>query len=293
MDSKTKKVSARVVSVLNMKGGVGKTTISAHLFRHMLTINKSVLLIDFDPQFNLTQTLMTQRDYKKFRDEHKTIFSVMEPPSASSLFSVTKNMGPPPLATEIEKQLKWWVKDKTTALGLIAGDFRMTKYTLVDNPKILQPAQKRFLEFIEEAKDSYDLICIDCNPSSSFMTLCALMASTHLLIPVRPDRYSILGLEMLDEFVTGVPAIVSKPKQIVLINSGPGNSIDAKFESTLRANSKFGPVTLPTAFRFSSLLGAKEGKVGSATDKKVPYVNTLKANFDQIISELKGPLGWH
>jgi len=293
MDSKRKKESARVVSVLNMKGGVGKTTISAHLFRHMLTFNKSVLLIDFDPQFNLTQTLMTQREYKKFREEDKTIFSVMEPPSASSLFSVTKNMGPPPLANDIEKQLRWWVKDQKTALGLVAGDFRMTKYTLVDNPKILQPAQKRFLEFVEQAKEHYDLICIDCNPSSSFMTLCALIASTHLLIPVRPDRYSMLGLEMLDEFVAGVPSIVSKPKQIVLINSGPGNSIDPSFESTLRANSKFGPVTLPTAFRFSSLLGAKEGKVGSATDKKAPYVNTLKANFDQIITELKGPLGWH
>jgi chromosome partitioning protein len=293
MDSKIKKESARVVSVLNMKGGVGKTTISAHLFRHMLNFSKSVLLIDFDPQFNLTQALMTQREYKKFRDEDKTIFSVMEPPSASSLFSVTKNMGPPPLAVDIEKQLRWWVRDKTTALGLVTGDFRMTKYTLVDNPKILLPAQKRFLEFIEQAKEHYDLICIDCNPSSSFMTLCALTASTHLLIPVRPDRYSMLGLEMLDEFVAGVPSIVSKPKQIVLINSGPGNSIDPGFESTLRANSKFGPVTLPTAFRFSSLLGAKEGKVGSATDKKAPYVNTLKANFDQIITELKGPLGWH
>lgn len=292
MDSKRKKESARVISVLNMKGGVGKTTISAHLFRHMINYGKSILLIDFDPQFNLTQTLMTQKDYKNFREKDKTIFSVMEPPSASSLFSVTKDIGPPPLVSEIEKQLRYWTANKTTALGLVTGDFRMTKYTLVDNPKILQPAQKRFLEFIEHAKEHYDLICIDCNPSSSFMTLCALIASTHLLIPVRPDRYSMLGLEMLDEFITGVPSIVSKPKQIVLINSGPGNSIDQVFESTLRANSKFGPVTLPTAFRFSSLLGAKEGKVGSATDKKAPYVNTLKANFDQIILEMKGPLGW-
>jgi chromosome partitioning protein len=49
--SQAKKVP--VVSVLNMKGGVGKTTITAHLFRHMVdSLRKSILLVDFDPQFN-------------------------------------------------------------------------------------------------------------------------------------------------------------------------------------------------------------------------------------------------
>ncbi|RYF48811.1 MAG: ParA family protein, partial [Cytophagaceae bacterium] len=48
---------------------------------------------------------------------------------------------------------------------------------------------------VEQARKSRDLICIDCNPSSSFLTLCALLTATHVLIPVRPDRYSMLGLE--------------------------------------------------------------------------------------------------
>lgn len=282
-----------VISVLNMKGGVGKTTISAHLFRHMVDVlKKSILIIDFDPQFNLTQTLMTQADYQGFQKSNKTIFSVMEPPSAPTLFKIAKNLGPPPSVDEVTKQLLIWTANKETALGLVAGDFRMTKYTLVDDPKSLIPVQKRFLEFVENAKKKYDLIVIDCNPSSSFMSLCALTASTHLLIPVRSDLYSILGLELLDEFVNGLPAIVNKPKQIVLINGGPGNAVSAEFESTLRANSKFGPVTLPTILKSSSLLSAKEGRVGCATDKKLPHVNALKKNLTKIVHELKVPLGW-
>jgi chromosome partitioning protein len=235
---------------------------------------------------------MSRANYQTFRDADKTIFSVMEPPSAPSLFKITTNLGPPPSVDLVKKQLLYWVDTKKTALGLVPGDFRMTKYTLVDDPKSLIPVQKRFEKFIESAKEEYDLICIDCNPSSSFMTLCALTVSTHLLIPVRSDRYSILGLELLDEFVNGVPAIVNKPKQIILINGGPGKSPGAEFESALRANSKFGPLTLPTILKSSTLLGAKEGRVGFATDKKVPYVGALKTHLSKIIDEMKGPLGW-
>lgn len=281
-----------VVSVLNMKGGVGKTTITAHVFRHMMTVlGKSILIIDFDPQFNLTQTLMTQTKYQRFRENNKTIFSVMEPPSAPSLFTISKKMGPPPLAEDIREQLFYWTATKKTALGLIPGDFRMIKYTLVDDPKLLQPVQKRFIEFIEKSKEEYDLICIDCNPSSSFMTLCALNVSSHLLIPVRSDRYSILGLELLDEFVNGLPSLINKPKQIVMINAAGGSAVDAEFESALRANSKFGPITLPTVLKSSKLLGAKDGKVGFATDKKLPHVNGIKQHLTKIVNELKIPLG--
>ncbi|BBT18792.1 hypothetical protein WP8S17C03_48410 [Metapseudomonas otitidis] len=282
-----------VISVLNMKGGVGKTTISAHLFRHMVDVTgKSVLIIDFDPQFNLTQTLMSQALYQKCRDQNRTVFSVMEPPTAPSLFTITKNMGPPPSLDEVMWKLFYWRDGSGTALGIVPGDFRMTKYTLVDDQKMLQPVQKRFIEFIEKAKEEFDLICIDCNPSSSFMSLCALTVSSHLLIPVRSDRYSILGLELLDEFVSGLSAIVNKPKQIVLINGGPGSSVDSNFERTLRANSKFGPKTLSTILKSSTLLGAKEGKVGCATDKKLPHVNGLRNNLTKIVNELKPHLGW-
>lgn len=285
--------STPVISVINMKGGVGKTTISAHLFRHMVNcLSKTILLIDFDPQFNLTQTLMSEKDYSACKNSNKTVFSVMEPPTSTSLFNISQHMGPPPNVDDIKKQLFYWTKTGKTALGLIPGDFKMTKYTLVDDPKSLEPVKKRFIEFIEKAKKEYDLVVLDCNPSSSFMSLCALTVSSHLLIPVKAERYSMLGLEMLDEFVMTLPTIVNKPKKIILVNGEGQKSSYSVFENNLRAHSKFGPVTLPTVLKSSSLLGAKDGMVGCATDKKLPHVNALKRNLAEIINEMKIPLGW-
>lgn len=289
-----KSILAPVISVLNMKGGVGKTTVTAHLFRHLVDrLGKSVLLVDFDPQFNLTQTLMSRAAFEKLKAANQTIFSVMEPASAStpSLFSITNNLAPPPEVDSIVHQLLYWTKTGNTALGLVSGDFRMTKYTLVDDQKALQPVRSRFLEFIENARKKYDLVCIDCNPSSSFMTVCALLASTHTLVPVRPDRYSILGLELLNDFVNSVPILKNKPKQIVLINGSPAKH-DANVENTLRADPRFGPITLPNGLKFSTLLQAKEGQIGFATDKRVSHVNSLKYRLSKIVDDLKIPLGW-
>ncbi|WP_175812322.1 ParA family protein [Burkholderia contaminans] len=283
---------APVISVLNMKGGVGKTTISAHLFRHLVDrLGKSVLLIDFDPQFNLTQTLMTRSAFEKTKIANKTIFSVMEPDSEPSLFKITSGLGPPPPVDSVVEPLRIWSQSKKPAISLLAGDFRMTKYTLVDDQKALQPVRNRFLEFINNARQQYDLVCIDCNPSSSFMTVCALLASTHLLVPVRPDRYSILGLELLNEFIDHVPVLTNKPKQIVLIN-GTAAKHDINVENTLRADPKLGPITLPTTLKFSGLLSAKEGQTGFATERKVSHMNALKQRFSRIVDDLKTPLGW-
>ncbi|MBF3702474.1 ParA family protein [Burkholderia pseudomallei] len=283
---------APVVSVLNMKGGVGKTTISAHLFRHLVErLGKSVLLIDFDPQFNLTQTLLTRSAFEKQREASKTIFSVMESPPQTSLFTIKNAIEPPPSVDSVVSTLKVWTKDGKPALGLIAGDFRMTKYTLVDDQKALASVRKRFLDFMNSARQQYDLVCVDCNPSSSFMTVCALLASTHLLVPVRPDRYSILGLELLNEFIDHVQILENKPRQIVLIN-GTAAKNDLNVENTLRANPQFGPLTLPSSLKYSGLLSAKEGLVGFATERKVSHVNALKQRFSKIVDELKVPLGW-
>ncbi|MCP4353360.1 MAG: ParA family protein, partial [Desulfobacterales bacterium] len=54
--------------------------------------------------------------------------------------------------------------------------------------------------FIEQARKEYHLIVIDCNPSTSFLTGCALEVASNLLVPVRPDKYSVLGVEMVFEY---------------------------------------------------------------------------------------------
>jgi hypothetical protein len=68
---------------------------------------------------SLTQTLMNEKDYSAFKNSNKTVFSVMEPPTSTSLFNISQHMGPPPNVDDIKKQLFYWTKTGKTALGLI------------------------------------------------------------------------------------------------------------------------------------------------------------------------------
>lgn len=279
-----------VVSVLNMKGGVGKTTISAHVFRYLyLQLLKSVLLIDFDPQFNLTQTVKTQKEYEKLKAEKRTILSVMEPTPSQSIFNIKSNQSPPPNLSDVEVTLRHITNKPEINLSLVPGDFGLVKYSLISEQNVLDPIRERFLQFIENAKQEKDLICIDCNPSSSFMTLCALMASTHVLVPVRPDRYSILGLELLEDFINNVPILHNKPKIIVLLNGVRTSNYDPSVENSLRGHPRFGPVTLTNALKVSKLFEATQSYTGFATDKKQHW--RITPTISAVVSELKIHLG--
>ena len=197
-----KKTFVPVVAVLNMKGGVGKTTLSANIFRVLFERRRaSTLLLDLDPQFNLTQALFTRASYDKLKTEGKTILPVMEPPSSVGLFDIATSAMPPPAAATINYCFLYFTKIPSIVLDVVPGDFGLVKYSLMNDSKKLDSVRDRFLKFIEQEKANYKVICLDCNPSSSFLTLCALHACTHILVPVRPDRFSMLGLEILAEFV--------------------------------------------------------------------------------------------
>lgn len=292
MTSKPKKNTCPVVAVLNMKGGVGKTTISAHVFRHLYShLKKRVLLVDFDPQFNLTQTVMNQVTYEKHKAAGKTVFSVMENNSAPSIFKVSSNLGPPPALNDVAVRLRGFRgTSPETNLLLIPGDFDMVKYSMIGDGKILEPVKTRFLKFLENSRLERDLICIDCNPSSSFMTLCALQAATHVLVPVRPDRYSLLGLKMLNRFISEIPQISKKPELIVLLNGIKASGYDATVENTLRSDPEFGPVTLANSLHMSKVLEATAGYTGFATDKQGQGWR-VTPSITAIVDELSTALG--
>jgi chromosome partitioning protein len=275
-----------VVSVLNMKGGVGKTTISAHVMRVLYHAHgKKVLLLDLDPQFNLTQCLMTRNDYDAIKVADRTIFTAMEPPPRVGLFEVATTKHPPPAPSMLAKELRYF-KDKSAYLHIIPGNFDLVKYSLISDHQKLAAVQQRFLQFVALARTEYDLIVIDCNPSSSFITLCALQGCSRLLVPVRPDRYSILGLELVADFLDRIPTIVPKPEITVLLNGIPTIGYDPSTENALRAHKTFGKLVLKSRLRNSKLLAASSGYTGFATDKPVPYKDLLRTEISAIADEL-------
>lgn len=284
-----------VVAVLNMKGGVGKTTISAHVFRALYQIKRiGTLLVDLDPQFNLTQQLFTRVQYDALKAAGQTIAKVMEKPSNVGLFDINTASVTPPDVSAVAKDLFYFNDAKDVKLSIVPGDFALVKYSLMDDNAKLGAVRKRFLTFVDNSKKSYGVVCIDCNPSSSFLTLCALKACTHVLVPVRPDRYSILGLEILAEFIESVPEINPKPQIVVAINgvprSNPGPEIDA-IETELRGHAIFGARTLSRSLRTSGYLSAKPDYTGFAMDQRGPWSDTIKSELRATALELATKLG--
>jgi chromosome partitioning protein len=284
-----------VVAVLNMKGGVGKTTISSNAFRMLFQRKRvSTLLIDLDPQFNLSQSLFTRTKYETIKADKKTILSVMEPPSSVGLFNIATSSEPPPSPSQICTSLFSFRADPSIMLAIIAGDFDIVKYSLMHDESKLEKVRNRFFKFIECARKEFGVVCIDCNPSSSFLTLCALEVCSHVLVPIRPDRYSILGMEMLSKFIEQVPSISPKPQLIIALNGIPRSVVSEnirQIESELRAHDEFGAKTMVAVVPDSGHLRVKTDYTGFAVDKSGPWTDVLKNDIRMFADELATKIG--
>lgn len=285
-----------VVAVLNMKGGVGKTTLSANLFRR-LYFNQEVntLLLDLDPQFNLTQSLFTKGDYEALKSSGRTIFKVFDKKTKAGLGEISKAHANPVAVSDVRKTLRHFPK-RVPAVGLdvVPGDFNLVMYSLMDDAKKLADAKLRFQAFVEEARKEYGLIVLDCNPSSSFLTLCSLAVCTHVLVPVKLDAYSVIGLEMLWEFVHNRMSIHPKPNFFILLNgverSKPTKAM-VETEAELRGHATFGSRTLANSMRETGQLKARSDYTGFSVDRKTSVSGKIRGELDAISDELAKKLG--
>ncbi len=174
-----------------MKGGVGKTTlcvgIAEYLANHM---GHRVLIIDIDPQFNATQSLMGHYDrveeyMTSLRPNNQTIRKIFELPN--SLMEDEKKVTPEQVITKV-----------SDSLDIILGDINIIFDTNQEGIRI-----KMLRKFIieNELKESYDYIFIDSPPTISLFTDTALLASDYYLTPVKIDHYSVLGASSLNSVI--------------------------------------------------------------------------------------------
>lgn len=171
-----------------MKGGVGKSTISALLSRHGAVNRKlDVLAVDLDPQANLSQAMM-HNDYGTFLTDQRPsiveVFSGYRPPSASS-------SSPSPLVANdvIETILDW----DDRSLDLIPSRFDFSDN--LTNSIRLDP--KGLARFLSNNFKHKDLIIIDCAPTESILTHAAYHASGLILVPVKPEYFATIGFPLL------------------------------------------------------------------------------------------------
>lgn len=192
----------QVVSFMNMKGGVGKTTLAVNVaYCLAYTHKKKVLVVDGDPQFNATQYLLESSTYlKHVKNEKKgtlrDIFVPKRPGPISTLIGKTKkiNKTKMPLAA--------------CTCGIFDGGQQHGKLDLI--PSSLQlmdiDTSKRGTEvklaaYLREKADGYDYVIIDCPPTISIFTQAAVLASHKYIVPVKPDLLSVLGLPLLETWL--------------------------------------------------------------------------------------------
>ncbi|MDE0117682.1 MAG: ParA family protein [bacterium] len=176
------------ISVINMKGGVGKTTIMALLCQSLARSYK-VLAIDLDPQANLSQALMGEQGYKWFLDDQS--------PSVVELF---KGYQPPhtaasPTSLNADGMARRIPHSRKGELSVIPSRFDFSD-NLIAASKTDEQALARY---IANSLNDIDIIFIDCAPTESVLTRAAYHASRYVLVPVRPEYFATIGFPLLNE----------------------------------------------------------------------------------------------
>jgi chromosome partitioning protein len=192
----------QVISFMNMKGGVGKTTLAVNVAYGLAYLHrKKVLIIDSDPQFNATQYLLEDDVYLAHlqNEQRGTLYDIFVPRRPGAVRTVI-GAGQPinrkkmPLAA--------------CACSIFAGGDTRGKLDLVPSTLNLfeiemsrRGTESRLRSYLQEKATDYDYVIIDCPPTVSIFTQAAILASDKYLVPVKPDPLSVIGLPLLERWL--------------------------------------------------------------------------------------------
>lgn len=197
---------AITIALLNMKGGVGKTTLAVNLAWHMHQNEPAnILLVDLDPQFNATQYVMDYKSFETHRKKSGTIAHLLIDQPQLSLGTKKAKNNPASALHTIET-----TGDKK--FDLLPAELSLA--WVVKNPAQMDYKLEKVLDKI---KHGYDYVFIDCAPTDSVLTTMALTASDYLIIPMRPDRFSILGFANLIETIKTFRSNCTDPHKVKVL----------------------------------------------------------------------------
>ena len=161
-----------IISIANHKGGVGKTSSVQNIGAGLARAGKRVLLIDFDPQSNLS-------DGFGYRDLEYGIFDAMLGEIDVPIAEIQDNLYLVP-----------------SNISLAGAELYFSSYT--SRERILQKT------IVNKVKDNFDFVLIDCPPSLGLLTVNAFTTSTEIYIPLDAEYFSMRGLDNLQELINRV-----------------------------------------------------------------------------------------
>lgn len=164
----------KIISVVNQKGGVGKTTTAINLGAYLAHLGKQVLLVDVDPQANATSGLGI--DHRQL--EHGVYDALI---------------GQEPIASVIKRTLqdRYYIAPSTLALAGASVD-------LIS----LEDREFRLMRLLDSIRAEYDYIIVDGPPSLGLLTINSLVAADEILIPIQSEYYALEGLSQLLETIS-------------------------------------------------------------------------------------------
>lgn len=177
-------MNGKTVVFANQKGGVGKTTTAANLGAYIAEAGKKVLLIDFDPQGNLSSCVGADRN-------RAGIYEVL----------VGK--------TDIDGAMQ---KSAMDGMDILSSNINLTGA----NVELINLEDREFYlkNCLAEVKESYDYIFIDCPPSLGVLTLNGLTAADSVIIPLQCEYFALEGLSLLLQTVKSVQKELNKTLSI-------------------------------------------------------------------------------
>lgn len=184
----------QVISVMNFKGGSGKTTTSAHLAQYLALRGYRVLAIDLDPQASLTALF-----------GHQPELDVGE---GETLYGAIRYAEPRPVRDVVRATYM-------TNLHLIPGNLELMEFEH-ETPKAMMGARTetiffaRLGEALAEIEADYDVVVIDCPPQLGYLTMSALCAATSVLITVHPQMLDVMSMAQFLSMTSELMAVVEK-----------------------------------------------------------------------------------
>lgn len=267
--------TATTISLLNMKGGVGKTTLAVNLAWNLTRRKQRVLIVDLDPQFNTSQYLMDWEVYRQHAKDAGTIANLLIETPTLTLRKAAKKPEIKDIICKVESKL-----------DLLPSELALSH--VVKNPAQMEYRLERLLDAV---RGDYDYIFIDCAPTDSVLTTMALTASNHLLVPVRPDRFSVLGFALVLDTVRQFREYSHDPHKVsdlgvVFTQVRSGSQVEQECMQDIRDQAR-----ARKSYVFASTL-AFSATFGRAVQDQTPAFETryareeLKESINDIVDEM-------
>ena len=172
-------MSAKIISICNQKGGVGKTTTTVNLAMALSTLSKNVLVLDMDPQANASDTLGIEPYEAKF-----TMYDVLK--DRKKIISTS------------------WTKTRVNMIGIVPSHIKLAAAERELYGSVAAVMSLK-MKLDEVTLNGFDYILIDCPPSLGLLTINALVASHGVIIPMEADSYYALqGIDSLEQTIADV-----------------------------------------------------------------------------------------